>query len=78
MITKEKVRAKRNATPFVPFVIHTSKGDAVRVPAPGFILSASDTPLVIVQEQNGRLHYINVELITSLEEEPVAPSQSSY
>ena len=77
MITKEKVRAMRNASPFVPFVIHTSKGDAVRVPAPGFILAASSAPRVIVQEQNGRLHFINVDLITSLQEEPAAPSQSS-
>jgi hypothetical protein len=77
MITKEKVRAKRNASPFVPFVIHTSKGDAFRVPAPGFILSASDVPWVVVQEQNGRLHIINVDLITSLEEAPAAPSQSA-
>ena len=77
MITKEKVRAMRNASPFIPFVIHTSKGDAIRVPAPGLILAASDAPRVIVQEKNGRLHIINVDLITSLQEEPAAPSQSS-
>ena len=78
MITKEKVRAMRNASPFVPFVIHTLKGDAIRVADPGLILAASKAPRVIVQEKNGRLHFINVDVITSLEEEPAEPSQASH
>jgi hypothetical protein len=77
MVTKEKVRAMRNASPFVPFIIHTSKGEAVRVLRPGLILAASSAPRVIVQEPQGRLHFINVDMITSLEEEPAAPSQAS-
>jgi len=78
MVTKEEIRAMRNASPFVPFVIHTSKGEAVRVREPGLILAASTAPRVIVQERSGRLHFINVGLITSLEKEPAAPSQTSH
>jgi len=77
MVTKEKIRAMRNASPFVPFVIHTSKGEAVRVREPGLILAASTAPRVIVQERGGRLHFINLELITSLEKEPTEPSSAA-
>lgn len=78
MVTKEEIRAMRNASPFVPFVIHTSKGEAVRVREPGLILAASTVPRVIVQERGGRLRYISIELITSLEKEPAEPSQTSH
>jgi hypothetical protein len=64
---KERIRELIKTTPFTPFVIHTANGNAVSVPHPDFILAASDGPDVIVEEPNGRVHIINVMLITSLE-----------
>ena len=77
MVTKEKIRAMRNASPFVPFIIHTTKGEAVRVQRPGLILAASSAPRVIVQEPKGKLHFIDLEFITSVEEEPAEPSKAA-
>ncbi len=67
---KEKIRDLLQATPFVPFYIHTANGKSFLVHHPDFILAASDAPHVIVEELNGRTHTINVMLITSLEEVP--------
>ena len=64
---KEKIRELLRTTPFVPFIIHTASGKAVHVPHPDFILAASDSPDVIVEEPNGQMHIINIMLITSLE-----------
>jgi hypothetical protein len=64
---KGKIRELLKTVPFSPFVIHTASGKSVFVPHPDFILAASESPDVIVEEQNGRMHVINVMLITSLE-----------
>ncbi len=67
---KEKIRELAQASPFVPFYIHTASGKSIFVHHPDFILTASDAPHVIVEEQNGRAHTINIMLITSVEEAP--------
>jgi hypothetical protein len=67
---KEQIRELLHASPFVPFYIHTAGGKAIFVPHPDYILAASDAPHVIVEEQNGKTHTINVMLITSLEKAP--------
>ena len=64
---KEKIRELLKTMPFVPFIIHTASGKSVPVPHPDFILAASDAPDVIIEEPSGRMHIINVMLITSLE-----------
>ena len=69
MITKEEIRAKRNAPPFVPFIIHRSDGAPVRVKHPQSILAASKAPRVVVLDR-GELYYILVNAITGLEEAP--------
>ena len=53
------------------------QGEAVRVQRPGLILAASSAPQVIVKEPKGQLHFIDLEFIASLQEEPAASSQSS-
>jgi hypothetical protein len=73
---KERIRALLNASPFAPFFIHTADGKSLRVAHPDFVLAASDAPHVIVEEPSGRVHTVNVMLITSLEEEPASPSQT--
>ena len=70
MVTKEKIRAMRNASPFIPFIIHTTRGEVVRVQRPGLILAASSAPHVIVKEPKGQLHFIDLEFIASVEEAP--------
>ncbi len=72
---KEKIRELMDASPFVPFLIHTASGKSYRVHHRDYILAASDAPHVIVEELNGRAHTINVILITSVEEEPSQPSE---
>ncbi len=72
---KERIRELLGATPFVPFVIHTASGKAIQVPHPDFILAASEAPHVIVEEPSGRVHTLNIMLITSLEETP--PQQTA-
>ncbi len=74
---KEKIRELLEAAPFVPFYIHMAGGKSVRVHHPDFVLAASDAPHVIVEEPTGRINTINVMLITSLEREPVAPSEAA-
>jgi hypothetical protein len=73
---KEKIRELLHATPFVPFSLHRADGKAFRAHHPENILAANDAPHVIVEETNGRTHTINLMLITSLEEEMAAPSES--
>jgi hypothetical protein len=72
---KEKIRELLNATPFVPFTIHLASGQGYRVSHPDFVLAASDAPHVIVEEPNGRVHTLNIMLVTSLEEEEPSESQ---
>jgi hypothetical protein len=73
---KEKIRELLEATPFVPFFIHTAGGKTVRVHHPDFVLAASDAPHVVVEEPNGRIHTLNIMLITSLEQDPAQPSET--
>ncbi len=74
---KEQIRHLLHATPFVPFVIHTADGKSLRVAHPDFVLAASTAPHVYVEESSGRVHGINVMLITSLEEESSSSEAAS-
>jgi hypothetical protein len=66
---KEQIRNLLHATPFIPFMIHTADGKSFRVDHPDFVMAGSDAPHVFVEEPSGRVHRINVMLITALEEE---------
>jgi hypothetical protein len=75
---KEQIRLLLHATPFVPFVIHTASGRSFRVEHPDFVLAApSEAPHVFLEDPSGRVHTINVMLITSLEKEPASPSTAA-
>jgi hypothetical protein len=74
---KERIRDLLNATPFVAFIIHTADGNSLRVVHPDFVLAASDAPHVIVEEPSGRIHTVNIMLVTSLEKEPASPSEAT-
>ena len=74
---KEQIRHLLHATPFVPFTIHTASGKWFRVEHPDFVLAGSDAPHVIVEDHSGRVHTINVMLITSLEKDLVSTSEAN-
>ncbi len=70
---KARVRELLNATPFQPFVIRMADGREYRIEHPEFVLAAAtDVPQVVVEEPDGRLHFLSVLLMTSVERTPAA------
>ena len=65
---KIRIRELLHATPFQPFVIRMADGREYLIDHPDFVLAASDTPQVIVEEPNGSVHFLSVLLITSVEQ----------
>ncbi|MBI3881663.1 MAG: hypothetical protein HY301_16565 [Verrucomicrobia bacterium] len=64
---KTRIRDLLNATPFRPFIIRTADGREYRIDHPDFVLAASDTPQVVIEEPDGRVHFLSVLLISSVE-----------
>ena len=70
---KARVRELLNATPFQPFVSRMADGREYRIEHPEFVLAAAtDVPQVVVEEPDGRLHFLSVLLMTSVERTPAA------
>ena len=65
---KIRIRELLHATPFQPFVIRMADGREYLIDHPDFVLAASDTPQVIVEEPNGSVHFLSVLLITSVDQ----------
>ena len=63
---KARIRELLHAAPFQPFVIRMADGREYRIEHPDFVLAASDTPQVIVEEPNGSIHFLSVLLMTSV------------
>jgi hypothetical protein len=63
---KQRIRELLRAAPFKPFVIRTADGKEYKVEHPDFVLAASDTPNVILEEPTGEVHFISALLITSV------------
>ncbi len=63
---KQRIRELLRATPFKAFVIRTADGKEFKVEHPDFVLAASDTPNVILEEPTGAVHFISALLITSV------------
>ena len=63
---KARIRELLHAAPFQPFVIRMADGREYRIDHPDFVLAASDTPQVIVEEPNGSVHFLSVLLMTSV------------
>ena len=63
---KARIRELLHAAPFQPFVIRMADGREYRIDHPDFVLAASDTPQVIVEEPNGSIHFLSVLLMTSV------------
>jgi hypothetical protein len=65
---KARIRELLKATPFRPFTIKTADGREFRVEHPDFVLAAaSDTPQIVIEERDGRTHFLSALLISSIE-----------
>ena len=65
-MTIEQVREFYDATPFEPFVIHLADGREVAVHHREFILVMPKGRMLVVAEPNGKLHHIDLLLVTDL------------
>jgi hypothetical protein len=70
---KARIRELLNATPFQPFVIRMADGREYRIDHPEFVLAAAtDVPQILIEESDGRVHFLSVLLVTSVERVPAA------
>ena len=65
-MTIEQVRQLYEATPFEPFVIHVADGREISVVSREFMLIAPKGRMLVVAEPNGKLHHIDLLLVTDL------------
>lgn len=65
---KAKIRELLHATPFQPFLIRMADGREYQVEHPDFVLASSrDIPQIIIEEADGRTHFLSALLVTSVE-----------
>ena len=76
-MTIEQVRQLYEATPFEPFVIHVADGREIPVASREFILIAPKGRMLVVAEPNGKLHHIDLLLVTDLVSKPNGASGRS-
>ena len=75
---KARIRALLQASPFQPFIIRMADGSAYRVEHPDFVLASStEVPQVIIEEPDGRTHFLSVLLMASIEQAPLATQAAS-
>ena len=66
---KARIRSLLQASPFQPFIIRMADGREYRVEHPDFVLASStEVPQIIIEEANGRKHFLSVLLMASLEQ----------
>ena len=57
-----------HAVPFHPFLIRMADGQRYRIDHPDFVLAAAnEVPQIIIEEQDGRVHFLSALLVTSVE-----------
>ena len=65
---KARIRELLQASPFQPFIIRMADGTEFRVDHPEFVLApGSNVPQITIEEASGRLHFLSVLLVTSVE-----------
>ena len=70
---KARIRALLRTTPFQPFTIRMADGNAYSVAHPDFVLASStEVPQVIIEEADGRTHFLSVLLMASIEQASIA------
>ena len=65
-MTMEQVRQLYEAIPFQPFVTNVADGREISVVSREFILIAPRGRILVVAEPNGKLHHIDLLLVTDL------------
>jgi hypothetical protein len=65
---KDRIRDLLHAVPFRPFVIRLVDGRDFKIEHPDFVHAPpTKTPEVIVSEENGRIHFVSVLLISTID-----------
>jgi hypothetical protein len=65
---KARVRELLKAVPFRPFTIKMADGREYRIEHPDFVLAAAtEIPQIIIEERDGRTHFLSALLISSVE-----------
>jgi hypothetical protein len=65
---KARIRELLQASPFRPFVFRMADGREYRIDHPDFVLaSANDASQVLLEETNGRTHFLSPREIASVE-----------
>ena len=63
----KELRGINRTTPFRPYTVRTTDGDAIHVPHPDFMLVPQVSEMVIVVDQEGGKHIVDADHITKLE-----------
>ncbi len=65
---KARIRDLLHAAPFRPFIIRMADGREYRIDHPDFVLApVSDVPQITIEDREGRIQFLSVLLITSIE-----------
>jgi hypothetical protein len=65
---KARIRELLQSTPFQPFIIRMADGREYRIDHPEFVLASSrDVPQIVIEEADGRCHFLSALLVTSVE-----------
>lgn len=73
----KELREINRASPFHPYTVRTSEGDAIHVPHPDYMLIPPIGETVIVVDQEGCKHIVDADHITKLELRRTRPPKSS-
>lgn len=77
-MTSEQLRAVRDATPFLPFVIHLTDGRSFPIPHRDYLsISPHGRVATVYRDDSEAFHYVDVMLITDLAMQPSPTSADS-
>lgn len=73
-MTIEQLQAVYNAQPFRPFSLHIADGRGIQVAHRDFIMTVPRGRTVVVAEPDGRLHILDLLLVTDID---IAPTPAN-
>ena len=76
-MTVDQLRSMREANPFRPFTIHLADGRSLRVPHRDFVSHSPGGRTIIVYRTQEAFSVVDLYLVTELEVEAPADSQSN-
>jgi hypothetical protein len=76
-MTVDQLRSMREANPFRPFTIHLADGQSLRVPHRDFVSHSPGGRTIIVYRTQEAFSVVDLYLVTELEVEAPADSQSN-